>query len=93
MGAGFQQTPLGFRLSQGGTKKTRQVTLPPLFSGRDSNPPLAARRPSRENEPRAELCGDWLTCRAAGSAKANSEARWGLRSGWESAHVLRHLEG
>lgn len=63
--------------------KTREVTLPPLFSGWDGNP-LADGSPSRESsaQPRAsEGLADlgelqvWL--------KQTVRAWWGLSSGWE----------
>lgn len=60
--------------------KTKEVTLPPLFSRRDGNP-LAAGRPSRErawSPGRASQA--WLTWEAAGLAKANSEGAGGGRT-------------
>lgn len=42
--------------------KTKEVTLPPLFSGWDSNL-LADGRPPVRAEPRPRASRDWLTCK------------------------------
>lgn len=69
--------------------KTKEVTLPPLFSLRDGNL-LAAGRPSRErawSPGRASQA--WLTWEAAGLAKANSVGAGGRTdSGWEPGRLL-----
>jgi hypothetical protein len=81
---------LRFQLSQacphlGGTKKTKQVTLPPLFSGCYGQVTLpAAGNPSRESQAQgralqglADLGGlqVWL--------KQTVKGWWGLSSGWD----------
>lgn len=87
--------------------KTRQVTLPPLFSGWDGSPRQLGTPPVRA-EFRAQLCRDWLTLGGRQVTlggqqvtlggrqvwlKQTGKGWWGLSSGWDVSTVLRHLEG